>query len=149
MKRSRRLGPVARVARQHERNAARRLGDNLRQAEQDQKQLDELIAYRDEYVAGFRAAGREGLTALQLRDYQLFLSRLDGAIQQQQQKLVATRQHCEQSQADWLNKDGHSKMIDKVVDSRKQAENRKQDASEQREQDDRPNELSGRSEPDN
>ena len=144
MKSSRRLGPVARLARQHERNAARQLGGSLQRAEQQQKQLDDLIDYRDQYVADFQAAGKEGLTAIQLRDYQLFLSRLDAAIRQQQQNLAASQQNCEQSQAEWHDKRGHSKMIDKVVENRKMAEERKLNEQEQREQDDRPNDsMSG------
>jgi len=138
MKSSRRLGPVARVARQHERNAARHLGDSLHEVEQQQKQLEDLVNYRDQYIAAFQAAGKEGLTAVQLRDFKLFLGRLDAAIMQQQQKLVASRQNCEQSHAEWHDKHGHSKMIDKVVENRKQTEDRKLNEQEQREQDDRP-----------
>jgi len=109
----------------------------MRQAEHQQNQLDDMINYRDEYVAGFKQAGEAGLSCIQLRDYQLFLSRLDTAILQLQQQLVASRQNCEQSQAEWQDKDGRSKMIDKVVENRRQAENRRQDELEQREQDDR------------
>ncbi len=138
MKSSRRLGPVAKLARQQERNAASHLGDTIRLAEQQQKQLDDLINYRDEYAAGYRQAGKAGLSCVQLRDYQLFLSRLDTAILQLQQQLVSSRQNCEQSQVEWQDKHGHSKMIDKVVEKRRQEENRRQDELEQREQDDRP-----------
>ena len=138
MKSSRRLGSVAKLAKQRERNAASHLGDSLRQADLQQKQLDDLINYRDEYIAGFKAAGKAGLSSVQLRDYQVFLSRLESAILQQQQKLVSSRQNCQQSQAEWQDEHGHSKMIDKVVENRRQAENRRQDELEQREQDDRP-----------
>ena len=137
MKSSRRLGPVARLARQRERNAARHLGDTIRQAEHQQKQLDDMINYRDEYVAGFKQAGEAGLSSVQLRDYQLFLDRLDSAILQLQQQLVSSRQNCEQSQLEWQDKHGRSKMIDKVVENRRQAEKHRQDELEQREQDDR------------
>jgi len=137
VKSSRRLGPVAKLARQRERNAARHLGDTMRQLEHQQKQLEDLISYRDEYVAGFEQAGKAGLSSVQLRDYQVFLSRLDTAILQQQQQLLACRQKCEQSQAEWQDKHGRSKMIDKVVENRRQTENRRQDELEQREQDDR------------
>ena len=138
MKGSRRLRPVARFARQQERDAARQLGDRLHHVEQQQKQLDNLLHYRDQYVASFQIAGKQGLTVVQLRDYQLFLSRLDSAILQQQQLLDEARRQCERSQAEWRHRHGHSKMIDKVVEDRKQAEQREQNAREQREQDDRP-----------
>ena len=138
MKGSRRLRPVARFARQQERDAARQLGDRLHHVEQQQKQLDNLLHYRDQYVANFQSAGQQGLSAVQLRDYQLFLSRLDGAILQQRKLLAESRRQCEQSQAEWRHRHGHSKMIDKVVETRKAAEHREQNAREQREQDDRP-----------
>ena len=138
MKKSRRLRPVARFAHHRERDAARSLGDSLRQLDQQQKQLDDLVYYRDQYVAGFQAAGKDGLTAVQLRDYQLFLTRLDNAIMQQQQKLDASRQNCELSQVEWQDKHGHSRMIDKVIENREQDENRVEEQREQREQDDRP-----------
>ena len=138
MKRSRRLRPVARFAHQQERDAARTLGQSLRHAELQQKQLEDLVAYRDQYVADFQAAGKQGLSVVQLRDYQIFLSRLDQAINQQKQKLEDSRQNCELSQAEWQDKHGHSKMIDKVVEARKQAEDRHEEKQEQREQDDRP-----------
>lgn len=142
MKNSRRLQPVARFAHQRERNAARQLGHNLRQAEQLQKKLDDLIEYREQYVAGFKAAGAQGLSVVQLRDYQIFLRRLDSAIMQQRQQLLASRQQCQHSQNEWHDRHGHSKMIDKVIDNRKQTENRERDAQEQREMDDRPRDSS-------
>lgn len=137
MKSSRRLGSVAKLARQRERNAACHLGDTIRQVEQQQKQLDDLISYRDEYVADFKQAGKAGLSSVKLRDYQVFLGRLDSAILQLQQQLDASRQNCEQSQVEWQDKHGHSKMIDKVIENRRQTEKRRQDELEQREQDDR------------
>lgn len=137
MKRSRRLDPVAKVARQRERNAAQQLGNNRQQTESEQKQLDQLIAYREHYVQAFNAAGKDGFSALQMRDYKLFLSRLDDAIIQQQQQLAASLDHCEQSQVEWQNRHNHSRLINKLVNNRRQHENKQQDDREQRELDDR------------
>lgn len=148
MKNSRRLKPVARFAHQQERTAARQLGDSLRRAEQLQKHLDDLVEYRDQYVAGFKAAGAQGLSVVKLRDYQLFLRRLDNAIMQQRHHLLASRQQCQHSQNEWYNRHGHSKMIDKVIDNRKQAESRKRDEQEQREIDDRPTSSTDTDRPD-
>ncbi len=141
MKRSRRLDPVAKVARQQERNAARQLGNTRQQVESQQKQLDQLIAYRQQYVQGFNLAAKDGFSALQMQDYKLFLSRLDSAIMQQQQLVAASLDNCEQSQVEWQNRHNHSKLINKLVNNRRQHENRQQDNREQREQDDRPQVL--------
>ena len=115
MKSSRRLGPIAKLAKQRERTAASHLGDSLRQADLQQKQLDDLIHYRDEYVAGFKAAGKAGLSSVQLRDYQLFLSRLESAIQQQQQPAPRSWPVCLQAPECHILKTGLS--LDIRVDS--------------------------------
>jgi len=137
MKASRRLGPIARVARQRERDAARQLGDTVRQVELEQKQLDDLFAYREQYIANFQIAGKAGLSVVQLRDYQLFLQRLEDVITQQKKKVLACHENCAQSQENWRDKYGNSKMINKVVEKRRDIEDKEQNSREQREQDDR------------
>lgn len=138
MRNSRRLQPVANLARQNERGAARKHGDVLREFQKQQQQLDELIRYRNQYVENFQQAGKAGLSIVQLRDYQLFLGRLDQAIAQQRQQVQHGQQASLQSQANWLNKRGHSKMLDKVVANRAEEEQRAIDRREQRELEDRP-----------
>jgi len=138
MRSAKRLQPVARLARHSERDAARRHGNVLREYQQQQQQLDELIRYRNQYVENFQRAGKAGLSIVQLRDYQLFLSRLDQAIAQQNQQVQQRQQVSQQSQANWMEKRGKSKMIDKVVANRAEAERRQQEKREQRELEDRP-----------
>ena len=136
MKGSRKLKPVAQFAKQRERNAARHLGATMTQAQQHQKQLDDLIAYRQQYAQGFQSVGAAGVSVVRVRDYQLFLSRLDNAIEQQQQHLQNSQKDCEDSKASWQGAYGHSKMIDQVVASRNDFEKQKLNSSEQREMDD-------------
>lgn len=135
---SKRLQPVANMAKQNERLAAKEHGETLRAFQQQQHQLDELIAYRKQYFEKFQRAGESGLSIVQLRDYQLFLSRLDQAINQQRQQVEHDQQACQESQQNWKDKRGRSKMIDKVVENRASVENAEQQVREQRETDDRP-----------
>lgn len=138
MKTSQTLAPVVKVARHRERDAARQMGDRMRHFDQQKNQLQELVNYRKEYANSFIDATRTGLSAVQLREYQLFLGRLDIAIEQQKEQLENSRKNCEASQQQWRGADGRHKMINKVVKKRTQAEGLQQQDKEQRETDDRP-----------
>lgn len=135
MKRSQKLLPVVKVAEQREHNAAREFGDSLRQLEQQQKQLDNLVAYRANYAEHYLSATKTGLSAVQMRDYQVFLGRLDEAIKQQQQIVLGGVQDRDISQSNWQGAAGHSKMINNVVEKRQQSEKQQLDRKEQRELD--------------
>jgi flagellar FliJ protein len=137
MKDSQRMQPVSRVAQSRERDAARRMGKDMHQVEQQQQQLDQLIAYREQYIASYQTAGKAGFTVTQMREYQIFISRLNDAIAQQRQQLIACRQTSEKSSSSWRDSRSHSKKIDKVVEQRICNEQREQRGREQREQDDR------------
>jgi len=137
MKSPHQLHSVAKVSQQRERNAARHMGNTMRQVQQHQKQLDDLVGYRQQYINDFNATAKTGLPVAQLRDYQVFLQRLDVAIAQQQEKTLASHKNCSQSKTNWKDKYDRSKMIDKVIEKRQDIENQKQNVREQREQDDR------------
>lgn len=136
-----RLQPVADIAKHAERSAARHHGDVVREYQKQRNQLDELIRYKNEYVKKFEEAGKTGLSIVQMRDYQLFIARLSQAIAQQQQQVQHGQQRSNESQQQWAGKRNHSKKIDKVVENRTRAYNQQQERREQRESDDRVNEV--------
>jgi flagellar FliJ protein len=138
MKSSTKLQPVAKIRKQQEKNAARLHGDTLRQAEQQQKQLNELISYRDQYLKAFQLAAESGLSAVQMQDYRLFINRLDVAIKQQQQSVANDHEKCEISHKKWLDKRSRTKVIDKVVEKRQRLEHDIKEKREQRESENRP-----------
>jgi len=137
MKHSRGLQPVASIAKAHERNAARLMGEMLSQAEAQQLQMETLMNYRKDYIENFSTASREGLSAIQMQDYQVFINRLDTAIEQQKEQVKQSRQECEQSRDYWRSKYNHSEMIRKVLESRQQQERQIKNSKEQKEADDR------------
>ncbi len=137
MKNEQQLQPVARVAKSQERNAARVMSEMLRQTEAQQTQLNMLIDYREKYFQKFSRASKVGLSAIQMRGYQAFLSRLDTAIEQQQQQVAQSHQSCEQSKSDWRGRHNHSEMINKIVEKRKHQAQQERNSREQRELDDR------------
>ena len=142
MKGSRKLKPVAQFAQQRERNAARKLGSTMSKAQQHKKQLDDLFDYRKQYTQSFQAVAAAGTSVVRVRNYQLFLKRIDEAINLQQQQLVNSHKDCENSRTNWQGAYGHSKMIDQVVETRKDAEKKKVENNEQRESDEQSQYLS-------
>jgi flagellar FliJ protein len=138
MKQSTKLQPIANIRKQQEQNAGRLHGEAIREAEQQQSQLDELMKYRVEYINGFESVGKSGLSAIQAQEYRLFINRLDEAIAQQKLFVENGKSRCEASQQEWLDKRSKSKIINKVVEKRQHAERLQKVMSEQKELEDRP-----------
>ena len=143
MSKSARLQPISRIRKQQEENAGRLHGESIRQSEQQKNQLSELISYRDQYSKTFRLAGESGLTAVQMLEYRLFISRLDDAIAQQEQHVINGQNKCAASQNEWMTKRNKRKMIDKIVESRQSAEGKELQRKEQKELEDRPQKSFG------
>ncbi|HEB55753.1 MAG TPA: flagellar export protein FliJ [Gammaproteobacteria bacterium] len=132
------LDPIAKINRQHEQNAGRRHGETLRNMQQQQKQLEELINYRDYYTKAFLSASEAGISVVQMQEYKLFISRLDEAIALQTNQVTNVQNHCEISQKDWMQKRNKRRMIEKAIENRQHAEQKALDRREQKEQDDLP-----------
>ncbi len=133
MNRSAKLEPIAKINKQQERNAGRLHGETIRQAEQQQQQLEELVNYRNHYSKAFQSASEAGLSVIQMQEYKLFINRLDDAILQQKQQVNIGQSRCETSQKEWMQKRSKSKMIDKVIENRQQVEQQAMDKREQTE----------------
>ncbi|VAW54136.1 hypothetical protein MNBD_GAMMA06-116 [hydrothermal vent metagenome] len=133
MNRLKKLQPIAKINKQQERNAGRVHGEAIRQAESQQKQLDELINYRKHYLKTFQLASEAGLTVIQMQEYKLFINRLDDAITQQEQHVSNNQSKCENSQKEWMNKRNQYQIMNKVIENRQQIENQKIEKREQRE----------------
>ncbi len=133
MNRSTKLQPIAKINKQQERSAGRLHGETIRQAEQQQKQLDELINYRNHYSKAFLAASEAGLSVVQMQEYKIFINRLDEAIAQQKLQVNHGQIRCETSQKEWMQKRSKSKMIDKVIESRQKIEHQEMEKREQTE----------------
>ena len=135
MSKAKRLQPVVDAAQQNSDDAARVRGDNRQQLVMKQQQLDELVAYRDEYARGLKYKSKSGLNAMQMRDYNLFLNRLNLAIEQQLLALEGACRDIETSKQDWLGKHRRASVIDKVVDRHRQQERQDHARQEQQESD--------------
>jgi len=138
MNRSTKLQPIAKINKQQERNAGRVHGETIRQSELQQKQLDELMEYRNHYSKAFQSASEAGLSVIQMQEYKLFINRLDDAIAQQKQQVHNGQSKCKTSEKEWMNKRSQCQQIDKVIENRQQVELQEMKKREQREQENRP-----------
>lgn len=135
MNSSKRMQPVAEIAQQQADAAARSVAECNQIYTDMRKQLDELLAYRDDYANGLRHKGHEGLKANQIKDYSLFMERLNKAIEQQQAVLNSAGSKLAASKQLWIEKQQRARTIDSVVSRYQQVERREQSRREQRDGD--------------
>jgi len=131
MKPSQRMQPALELAQERMRAAALKLADIRYRHEQKQQKLRELECYRDEYMQGLLRKSREGLNVAQMRDYNLFLERLNQAIRQQHHVLEGMTVELEKSARLWRQEQVRVNALDKVVERKVQAEQREADRQEQ------------------
>lgn len=130
MTRSKRMQPVVGVARKRQEDAARQMGERQRDLDAQLGRLEELNSYRAEYARRFEQ-GAESMTGVGVRDYRLFLSRLNQAIEEQGRRVEQARLELERSRSHWIASRIHGDAIDKVVDRFRQDERRQEARREQ------------------
>ena len=91
MKRADRMAPVQAIFSSDEKGRARELGAAQQRLDAANARLAELRKYHDDYMISFARQARDGRGVSALRDFQVFLSRLKLAVQQQEQIAVQAR----------------------------------------------------------
>lgn len=133
MTRSKRMQPVVEVTVQREREAAKRLGEAQQRMQATEQRLDELVRYRDEYTQQFANGG--SLTAARLRDYRVFLERLNQAVEQQRALVTRARQEADAQRQRWLDSHMRVQALGKVVERYRDEERGHQERRLQKESD--------------
>lgn len=131
MKPSQRMQPALELAQEKLRAAALKLADAQFRCEQKQQKLRELEAYRDEYTQGLLEKSRAGLSVTRMRDYNLFLDRLNLAIRQQSHLIEGVRLEVEQFAEQWRRQQVRVNALDKVVERKVREERRESERREQ------------------
>jgi flagellar FliJ protein len=139
MVKSKRFEPIASLARDSEREAAKALGNALCHLDEQVQRMEQLIAYRADYNQRLNASGSNGMKGQQLNEYLSFLSKLSTAIEQQELAIKQARQELEEKKRFWFARRGRSKALDAVLDKYIQNERKQLEKREQRELDDRNN----------
>ncbi|MCW9024468.1 MAG: flagellar export protein FliJ [Gammaproteobacteria bacterium] len=136
MKKSNRIRPLKQLASRHEQQAARVLGESRTTLSDEQRRLNELCTYRDEYRTRFTTAGANGMDGNQVQAYQGFLRQLDHAIQQQRTQVAEAEKNCVSHTQSWHETHLKTQALDKTIQRFHSEETRQTDKREQREADD-------------
>lgn len=135
---SERFKPVQRVVDSRERKAARALGDTLKTRQQAEQRLADLHSYHAEYLEQYNAANQSGMSVSRMREYQVFLDKLETAISEQKRIVQRASKACDQAQLQWRDKYTRTQVMTNVVDRMKADEQREADRRAQAQADDRP-----------
>ncbi len=82
-------------------DAAKLLGTAIRAAEECEQKLNMLLGYRDEYANRFQDSQKAGIAAMEYRNFQLFIEKLDTAIDGQQSLVRNARLKVERQRQTW------------------------------------------------
>lgn len=95
--------------------ATRRLGQLVAGEQEASQRLEMLVQYREEYLARFKEAARQGMGPDTWRNYQGFMDKLDAAVAQAQELVVSSKQRTAHGQKEWLDKRGRVKAFDTLA----------------------------------
>ena len=112
MIRSKRMQPIAQIAIQKQQQAVQIYVAAQQSVVEAQLQLEQLIEYRVEYSSD--RVNRQ-MNMQQLRDYQLFLEKLNRSIDQAREQIQQKKLSCEKQRLLWLKSRTRSKALDSVI----------------------------------
>lgn len=116
-------------------SAARNLQALKQRWNEAEEKLRQLLAYRDSYRERMLESAAGGTSAMVLRDFQLFMVKLDTAIKLQQEEVVRCQGRWEAGQQEWLRRRGKVKAFDVLSARHRRAEEKREEQVEQKEQD--------------
>jgi flagellar protein FliJ len=135
MTKSQRFEPIREIASSSADALSRAMADAARRVADLERQLEQLDAYRAEYLQGSAASG-PSMDAVKLQNYRSFLDRLGEARRQHQKNLDAARAEFEKRRSLWSEKRVEAESLGRVVERFRKEERAAEDRKEQREGDD-------------
>ena len=135
------LQPLLDLAQDHSDTAARNLHKLKAKWQEAEEKLRQLMAYRDDYRRRLLQATKQGMQATSLKDFQLFLGKLEIAIRHQSEEEVRCKRGWEDGRREWQAKQLKLKAFDTLSQRHLRSEEKREAKLEQREQD----ELSNKS----
>ena len=135
MRKSKRFQPIQEIASTKAVDLSRVMGEAARKVADLERQLEQLQAYRDEYVRNSTQSGGS-MDAVKLQNYRSFLERLGEALRQHEQSLGLARTEFEKRRAQWSEKRIEAESLSRVVDRFRKEEEHAADRREQRDGDD-------------
>ncbi len=130
MSSSKRLKPIKQLAENKEKKAAQNLGKSVEYRKLQLNKLAQLRNYRAEYVNSMSQKTQQGMFGDQLQQYHLFLTKLDTAIQHQEQIVAQSEQSLVESQDNWRADSSRANAISSAIDKMKTKENQQKEKRE-------------------
>ena len=127
------------LAQNHTDAAARDLHTLKVKWQEAEEKFRQLVAYREDYRAKLLQTTKLGMQVSSLRDFQLFLGKIEVAIRQQAEEVERCKKRWEDGRHVWQAKQRKLKAFDTLSQRHLSSERMREDKLEQREQD----ELSG------
>ncbi len=137
MKKTERIALVQRVVEDLERRRAEALALCEQRLREARNRCQELETYRTHYLRDFNRRVQSGLDGAMVRDYQVFLGRLEEALQHQNQLVAQTEQQRASELDSWRGAAMRSAQIDTLAAHWRAEENGLEERREQRETDER------------
>jgi flagellar export protein FliJ len=135
MIKSKRFEPIQEIASTSAKDLSRVMAEAGRKVADLEQKLEQLTAYRDEYVRNSTQSSG-AIDAVKLQNYRSFLDRLGEALNLHMKSLDAARTEFEKRRAQWSEKRIEAESLNRVVDRFRKEEQHAADRIEQREGDD-------------
>jgi len=123
------------LAQNHTDAAARQLSQLKGKWNEALEKLGQLNTFREEYRQRYQSAASQGMSMMALRDYQVFLGKLEAAITQQSEEVELCRKRWEAGQLAWQVQKRKLSAYDMLAKRHHQGEMQREAKLEQREQD--------------
>lgn len=137
MTRSQRLKPVARIADRKQQDAARLFRLSREELEHYRQRLVQMQLYRQDYLARFQESGSRGMSGEQVKDFQIFLGKLDDGISQLRSLIEDSTKSCEINREDWVARRARCQALDGIIEHYRLEEARDTIRREERASDER------------
>lgn len=122
VKKSKRLQPVLKLAERNRQMAEQALGQAQRQLSEELQKLEQLQNYQRDYEQQAREQQARGAQPGQLVRLQEFMSKMQGALQQQMEQVVISQQMMNQAKGLWQVAQGRYQAMDSLIDRHKVTE---------------------------
>jgi flagellar protein FliJ len=102
MKKSMRLEVLANLAEMKEKEAIKSIvdGQNLKNAEE--QKLQQLVAFRDQYLDNSRETGQNGTSIARLIETRIFVDKIAQAIEEQERRICAAENLIQNRNIEWI-----------------------------------------------
>jgi flagellar FliJ protein len=130
------LKPVMDLARESADVATQRLGHAMKRLMDADRKLKMLLDYREEYQNKFRDSVSNGIDSAGMRNFNLFLEKLEGGIEAARAQADAARRATTEAQTEWQTQQRKLKAYDVLAERHEKLEATREARREQRETDD-------------